>query len=92
MNDLDLATSNSLADLAARIRAEHEAASADFNSGLRHAMTAGSLLIEAKAQIPHGEWLPWLKDRCTISERTAQAYMRVSRSFNNLDDTKALRI
>lgn len=92
MNDLDLATSNSLADLAARIRAEHEAASADFNSGLRHAMTAGSLLIEAKAQIPHGEWLPWLKDRCTISERTAQAYMRVSRSFNNLDDTKAQRV
>jgi hypothetical protein len=29
--------STSLADLAARIRAEHEAASAALNSGLRHA-------------------------------------------------------
>jgi hypothetical protein len=87
-----VAGSNSLADLAARIRAEHEAATADLNSGLRHAMAAGQLLIEAKGQIPHGEWLPWVKDRCTISERTAQAYMRVSRSFNNLDDTKAQRV
>lgn len=88
----DLRHSNSLADLAARIKPEHEAAAADFNSGLRHAMAAGELLIEAKANVPHGQWLPWLKDNCTMSERTAQAYMRVAHSLNNLDDTKAQRV
>jgi vacuolar-type H+-ATPase subunit I/STV1 len=89
----DIATSNSLADLAARIRAEHETASAEFNSSLRHAMACGELLIEAKAELnKHGEWLPWLKDNCEMSERTAQAYMRVARSFRNLDDAKAQRV
>jgi len=34
---LAVVASTSLADLAARIRAEHEAASAALNSGLRHA-------------------------------------------------------
>jgi hypothetical protein len=27
-----------------------------------------------------GEWLPWLRDHCTISERTAQLYMRVAKN------------
>ena len=68
----ELAGSNSLADLAARIRIEHRAASDKLSELLAHAMAAGDLLIEAKAQIPHGQWLPWLKDRVDISERTAQ--------------------
>ncbi len=37
------------------------------------------MLIEAKALVKHGEWLPWLKEHCTISERTAQLYMRCAK-------------
>jgi len=39
-------------------------------------MAAGDLLTQAKAQVPHGQWLPWLHDHCTISERTAQLYTK----------------
>jgi hypothetical protein len=53
----DLSGSNSLADLAARIR--DKAAAKAVKSGVEHAMTAGDLLIEAKAEVPHGQWLPW---------------------------------
>jgi hypothetical protein len=67
----------SLADLAQRIRAEHEGARAAITRGLQHAMTAGDLLIQAKAQMPHGGWLPWLKAHCQIPERTVQLYMRL---------------
>jgi Protein of unknown function (DUF3102) len=35
-------------------------------------LTVGSLLAEAKGKIPHGQWLPWLKKECSMSERTAQ--------------------
>ena len=53
--------SNSLADLAARIRAEHEATAVALRLSVMHAMAAGELLIEAKAQLGrHGAWLPWL--------------------------------
>jgi len=76
----DLARSNSLTNLAARIRTEHAATSAAFKSSIKHAMAAGDLLIEAKAQLQHGRWLPWLRDHCTISERTAQLYMRVAKN------------
>jgi hypothetical protein len=81
----DLATSNSLTDLAARIRAEHDASAHALKRGLEHAIAAGSLLIEAKKQLAHGQWLPWLRDHCGVPERTAQAYMRVARSFGRLD-------
>jgi hypothetical protein len=75
--------SNYLPELAARIRAEHEATASALRSGIQHAIAAGELLIEAKAQLPHGQWLPWLKDNCALSLRQAQKYMRLARSSAN---------
>jgi hypothetical protein len=79
MQTTDLATSNSLADLAARIRAEHEGVAGAMKRGLDHAIAAGKLLLEAKAQLAHGQWLPWLAEHCQVPERTAQLYMRLAR-------------
>ena len=39
----------------------------------------GRRLIEAKAQLAHGEWLPWLKEKVEFSEATAQRFMRIAR-------------
>jgi hypothetical protein len=74
-----------LAALARRIKAEHAAAGASFQAGLLHARAAGDLLVQAKAQVPHGEWLPWVADNLRCSERTAQAYMRVARRWDELE-------
>jgi hypothetical protein len=79
----DLSRSNSLVDLAAKIKAAHTAVDTALKQSLQHAMEAGKLLIQAKAEVPHGQWLPWLRDHCAISERTAQLYMRVA---NNRED------
>ena len=76
----DLAASNSLADLAARIVAEHTAIHGLLSDSIRRAISAGELLIEAKAMVQHGQWLPWLRDHCKISERTAQLYMRCAKN------------
>jgi hypothetical protein len=73
-----LKLSNSLTDLAARIRAEHEACTAAMQRSLQHAIAAGELLIEAKRQLKHGDWLPWLRDKCRIPERTARMHMRLA--------------
>jgi len=40
----------------------------------------GIMLIEAKAQATHGQWLPWIKDNLTMSEDTAQLYMRFAKA------------
>ena len=71
-------------DLAARIREEHRQFFESMNRGLEHALAAGQLLIAAKEQIKHGEWLGWLEEHCEIDERLAQKYMRVAREMPKL--------
>ncbi len=80
-----LAASNSLADLAVRIKAEHAAAAASLRESVRHAIAAGEMLVEAKAMVPHGQWLPWLADHVAISERTAQLYMRIAKNRTEVE-------
>lgn len=41
----------------------------------------GRLLIEAKKQLKHGEWLPWLKEKVDFSERTAQNFMKCAEKY-----------
>jgi hypothetical protein len=81
----DLARSNSLTDLAARIRIEHEATAAALQRRVMHAMAAGDLLIEAKAQLKHGQWLHWLAKHCVISERTAQLYVKLAKKRTTIE-------
>lgn len=45
-------------------------------------MEIGKRLNEAKAQLSHGEWLPWLRDKVNISERSAQDFMRIAREYS----------
>src|SRR5215831_1048294 len=75
----DIVASNSLADLAARIRAEHEKVVLALKRGVERAIAAGDLLIEAKALLKHGQWLPWLRDDVGIPARTATRYMELAR-------------
>lgn len=46
-------------------------------------LTIGRGLIEAKAMLEHGEWLPWLTERVEFSERQAQRLMRIAREYEN---------
>lgn len=46
-------------------------------------LTIGRGLIEAKALLSHGEWLPWLTERVEFSERQAQRLMRIAREYSN---------
>ena len=71
--------------IATEINAEHEAAKVAFNSGFTHAVRAGELLIKAKAEVKHGEWLPWLEENCQISLRSAQLYMRLTNERSRIE-------
>jgi hypothetical protein len=76
--------SNRLPILAVEIRRSHEA-SRTATKSLQRAIEAGERLNEAKALVNHGEWLPWLKEHCDISERTARVYMRIARNKDVVD-------
>jgi hypothetical protein len=63
-----------LASIAAQINAEHRACKAAWQAGLNHALQAGRLLCQAKAQLEHGNWLPWVEQHTGVSAREAQRY------------------
>jgi hypothetical protein len=52
---------------------------------VQRALSAGDLFNEAKALVPHGQWLPWLKDHCGVPERTASLYMRLARNRQTIE-------
>lgn len=79
------------ATIATELRREVEAAETNFRSAVQHAIRAGELLIEAKSQLGHGEWLPWLEANFPGSERTAQNYMRMARKSACVADLPSIR-
>lgn len=83
------ATSNRLSVLAAEINAAHEAARRAARTTLEHAISAGERLLEAKAAVRHGDWLTWLAENVTFSDRTAQVYMKLAKHKGVIDTKSA---
>jgi hypothetical protein len=69
---------DTLDDLAAVARAEHDAFERDARSAIAHAIRAGEALTAAKAKVAHGEWLPWLEANFPATRRTASNYMALA--------------
>ena len=61
-------------------------------------LTIGRGLMEAKALLSHGEWLPWLEEKVEFSVSAANRFMRLAREWTNssaltnLGATKALTL
>jgi Protein of unknown function (DUF3102) len=77
--------SNRLAALAVEIEAAHQAAYGAARTALEHAAECGRLLLEAKAAVEHGGWLPWLRQNTTVGPRQAQRDMRVASRWGELE-------
>lgn len=83
---------NRLCNLAGAINREHALSLQAFRDGLNHAIAAGQLLCQAKGQLKHGEWLPWLGEHCPeISRRLAQKYMQVAAKAPHVAHLPSLR-
>lgn len=76
-------------ELATVANREHALARQSGESMIEHAIHAGEALVAAKAQVKHGEWLPWLAANFAASEDTAEGYMKVaanSERVRNLEE------
>src|SRR5918996_452882 len=81
-----------LDSLAFYIKRNHEWAHDHAHKAVDHALTTGKLLLQAKALVPHGQWGAWLKNNCSLTDRTAQRYMRVARDLPKLDAAKSATV
>jgi len=50
-----------------------------LRTSVEAAIRIGELLTEQKAELEHGEWLPWILTHVPFSEWTARNYMRLHR-------------
>jgi len=72
------AAQQNLATLGVTVRAELVAVSRATTEMLTHAFAVGDALNQAKKLAGHGNWLHWLAAECGLSDRTANAYMRLA--------------
>jgi hypothetical protein len=89
--DIAPAPSRTLTSLAQDIRREIEQADASLRDAVTYAIRAGELLIEAKGELKHGDWLPWLGANCRLGEREARNYMRLARNRQTVADLPTIR-
>jgi hypothetical protein len=52
----------------------------------------GNLLQEAKDQLEHGQWLPWLEENFLMDERTAQRAMAAAKFAAKYDNVSGLHL
>lgn len=71
-----------LEGIAKRIRTHHDQAVAAghvFQKATERMraeiLLCGQALIEAKELLPHGQWIPWVREKCGFSRWTANRYM-----------------
>lgn len=81
--------SNSLADLAERVKQAAEASALAERTTIEKAIEAGELLCQANDEAKHGEWLPFLA-RAGVPERKAQRFMQLARSGLKSDTCRDL--
>lgn len=79
----------SLDSLAPAINTAHERCRAAYRTVLADAKSAGELLLQAKSQVPYGQWLNWLEKNCTCSDRTARHYMQIATHWEEIQSTSA---
>jgi Protein of unknown function (DUF3102) len=92
MSGLERPAPRALDTIASEIRQDIEAADKHWQSAVHHAIRAGEGLIEAKATLRHGQWLPWLEENFPgFSARSAQNYMRLARNRNAVADLPTIR-
>lgn len=58
-------------------------------SMLFEAKEAGEALLEAKAQLKHGEFKPWVEANCSVKWSMAKRYMQVARQWEQRATTVA---
>jgi hypothetical protein len=78
-----------------KIRVEHQAAEAAFETAVARALRCGDILIEVKAKMRHGQWGPWVRkyvvEPGVMSERTERNYRRLAANRQQIANFKKVR-
>jgi hypothetical protein len=71
-----------------------ELAEQNLREAVQHALRAGRALAAAKAQLPHGKWMAWLRTNFDRDIGTAARYMRLADNWHstpNIQQSESIR-
>ncbi|MBK8752953.1 MAG: hypothetical protein IPL99_15565 [Candidatus Competibacteraceae bacterium] len=82
-----------------QINLEHQLANSKANEAVQHATNCGLMLLQVKASLAHGEWLPWLtteieSGRLKVKARQTRSYMQLAANWQrdaNLIEAPSIR-
>ena len=74
------ATLHGEVNLARRVNVAFRESRRAFCRSIEHAIECGTLLIEAKELVRHGNWITWLEANTEVSPRAAQKLIRLARN------------
>lgn len=77
--------------LADQINAAHEACVQATANAVRYAIECGALLLQAKAELEHGEFGQWVAGNCSLTWRHAQNYMKMARNAKRVSHLPSVR-
>ena len=80
-----------VADLAAQINSEHALAQQTADTAVQHAIRCGQLLLSAKADLKHGEFMLWIETNCSFRRSTASRYMKAALQISTGVEISSLR-
>lgn len=69
---------NELSNKISEINNLHKLAITSATDAVNYAKKIGQLLLEVKAELPHGRFLKWINDNLDVSQRQAQRYMQAA--------------
>ena len=85
---------STLLTTATEINEAHRLARSSAETAVEHAIRCGQLLLEKKAAMRHGEWIPWIEANCEFDRFSAAKYMKAANvaSTAHLDSDSRLAL
>lgn len=76
-----------IAEITAEANRYYTLAQTHAENAVEYAMRCGEELVQLKAQLDHGQWLPWIERNFHASEWTARNYMRIASNRERVPDS-----
>lgn len=90
VREAEVVDQTTLDELAETIKREHALVVAAGEQLVRHAVAAGSALLEVRYAVAYGDWGAWQESNLEFSQGTAKNYMRLAQYANEVQDCPSI--
>lgn len=87
----ELVDHDRLEEIVQQVNDEYALMTGDMTRAVQRAIRIGEMLTEAKGEVAHGEWIPWIERNLVFGRSEASRYMKVYRNGARVQHLDSLR-